>query len=265
MEVTNFDGFICNRESHWFAIRKINGNFWNLNSTKERPELISHFRLAAEIELLQRSGYSVFCVVEIGGLPQPCTANSEAEIHSRGLPQFWWREGDLMSGQGNKGFVDVWSNVGTGMRLDGKSRSTSSGSGNSNSNNSNNPSSIANIEGLTEEEMLQMAMAASMQELDKDIVPTSKETYDIQPEPSVDAPGSMRIQFRLPTGKRQERRFDKNEKVGVLFTFVRDCCPSEGKTLELRAGFPPKDLSTIMGDTLETSKLSGEAVQCRYC
>lgn len=71
VEVTTMDGFICNRESHWFAIRKINDRYWNLNSTLERPEVISHFRLAAEVEALQNSGYSVFCIVD--SLPPPCT------------------------------------------------------------------------------------------------------------------------------------------------------------------------------------------------
>lgn len=80
LEITTMDGFICNRSSHWFAIRKINGRYWNLNSTNERPELISHFNLAKEMEGLQASGYSVFCVVE--RLPPPCT--SEAEM-DRGL------------------------------------------------------------------------------------------------------------------------------------------------------------------------------------
>ena len=71
MEITNIEGFICNRSSHWFAIRKINGRYWNLNSTLERPELISHFRLAAEVEQFMKEGYAVFCVVE--ALPVPCT------------------------------------------------------------------------------------------------------------------------------------------------------------------------------------------------
>ena len=71
IEVTEIEGFICNRSSHWFTIRKINDRYWNLNSTLERPEVISHFRLAAEIEALQSSGYSVFCVVS--SLPPPCT------------------------------------------------------------------------------------------------------------------------------------------------------------------------------------------------
>jgi Ataxin-3 len=51
-EITMFDGFICNKASHWFAIRKINDRYWNLNSTLEKPVWISHFRLAAEVEAL---------------------------------------------------------------------------------------------------------------------------------------------------------------------------------------------------------------------
>ena len=70
-EITDIEGFICNRSSHWFAIRKINGRYWNLNSTLERPELISHFKLAAQMEGLQNEGYSVFCVLD--SLPPPCT------------------------------------------------------------------------------------------------------------------------------------------------------------------------------------------------
>jgi len=89
-EVTDFEGFICNKESHWFAIRKINDLFWNLNSTLERPEQISHFRLAAEIESFQASGYSVFCV---DGAPLPPSSREQ------GLPQYWWREDDLIAGK----------------------------------------------------------------------------------------------------------------------------------------------------------------------
>lgn len=74
IEITTMDGFICNRSSHWFAIRKINGRYWNLNSTNERPELISHFNLAKEMEGLMDKGYSVFCVVE--RLPPPCTSEA---------------------------------------------------------------------------------------------------------------------------------------------------------------------------------------------
>jgi ataxin-3 len=74
VEITTMEGFICNRSDHWFAIRKINGRYWNLNSTNDRPELISHFGLAMEVEGLIDRGYSVFCVVD--ALPEPCTSET---------------------------------------------------------------------------------------------------------------------------------------------------------------------------------------------
>ena len=77
-DITNIDGFICNKSSHWFAIRKINGRYWNLNSTNERPVLISHFNLAKEVEELIEKGYSVFCVVE--SLPPACTSEAMMDM-----------------------------------------------------------------------------------------------------------------------------------------------------------------------------------------
>jgi ataxin-3 len=35
VDVTKEQGFIINRSSHWFSIRRVNGRFWNLNSTLE--------------------------------------------------------------------------------------------------------------------------------------------------------------------------------------------------------------------------------------
>jgi Josephin len=55
-DITNMEGFIAHKDAHWFAIRKINGNFWNLNSMEERPSTISHFDLATKIAGYQKSG-----------------------------------------------------------------------------------------------------------------------------------------------------------------------------------------------------------------
>jgi Ataxin-3 len=64
-------GFVCNLNSHWFSIRPIQkGNrrcWFNLDSVKDRPELVSDFYLSAYIGQLQATGYSVFQVV--GDLP----------------------------------------------------------------------------------------------------------------------------------------------------------------------------------------------------
>jgi ataxin-3 len=60
IDVTDCDGFICHKDAHWFAIRKINGRFWNLNSMADRPSIISHFNLATEIAGFQKSGCKLF-------------------------------------------------------------------------------------------------------------------------------------------------------------------------------------------------------------
>jgi len=260
IEITNFDGFICNKQSHWFAIRKVNGRYWNLNSTKERPEQISHFRLAAEIEALRNEGYSVFCVVEIGALPGEC--KDEKELAQRGQKEFWWSESDLLNGTGNRGYSNPWGNVGSGMRLDGQSTASGGNHGASSAN------GVINIEGLTEDEMMQLAMSASLQP-GSESNQSSASLLDVSnvmvtPEPAQGTEGAVRIQFRLPGGKRLTRRFLKSDSVKVLAAFVQEQCPPEGKQLEMRAGFPPKDISPLYGDTIEDAKLSGDSIQCRY-
>ena len=39
--------FVCNLLEHWFAIRSLRGEIWNLNSLKRIPEKISLFYLSA--------------------------------------------------------------------------------------------------------------------------------------------------------------------------------------------------------------------------
>ena len=243
-DVTEMSGFICNKSAHWFAIRMINGRFWNLNSMEERPSTISHFKLATEIAGYQSSGYTVFCVRD--GLPPPCT--TEAQL-KQGLPQYWWKERDLVSGKGKDAATaatDVWRNVGSGMRLDGGSTSSNSNV----------------IEGLTEEEMLQMALSASLQQTE---APTPEENVTLTAEPEKGTPNVATLQFRLPNGKRAVRRFLKSDPVGMVYAYVESqSTGGQGKRLDLRAGFPPKDLQNMRKQTIQEANLSGESVQCRF-
>lgn len=55
-------GFVCHLESHWFTIRKIFGDFWNLNSLNKSPERISIFYLSAYLGQLREEGWSIFTV-----------------------------------------------------------------------------------------------------------------------------------------------------------------------------------------------------------
>eukprot|EP00547_Thalassionema_nitzschioides_P015169 CAMPEP_0194247118 /NCGR_PEP_ID=MMETSP0158-20130606/16063_1 /TAXON_ID=33649 /ORGANISM="Thalassionema nitzschioides, Strain L26-B" /LENGTH=322 /DNA_ID=CAMNT_0038983167 /DNA_START=9 /DNA_END=977 /DNA_ORIENTATION=+ len=224
-DITSYPGFICNRASHWFAIRKIGEQFWNLNSTLDKPQFISHFRLAAELESFKENGYSVF-VVPVDELPKA--------DRSTGTSQFWWHRKDLESGGKENAPKTDWNDVGMGRRLDGKKIAEAS--------------KHEDHSSLTEEEMLQKALQAS-------ILP------DIPDEPPVDATGVVTIQFRFSNGKKQRRRFLADQPVQVVYAF----CEREmgGGNVELRYGFPPRDLAPNQGKSIAEANLSGENIQVR--
>eukprot|EP00816_Leptocylindrus_hargravesii_P006006 CAMPEP_0196814062 /NCGR_PEP_ID=MMETSP1362-20130617/41085_1 /TAXON_ID=163516 /ORGANISM="Leptocylindrus danicus, Strain CCMP1856" /LENGTH=366 /DNA_ID=CAMNT_0042190567 /DNA_START=126 /DNA_END=1223 /DNA_ORIENTATION=+ len=259
-DITDIEGFICNKQSHWFAIRKINGRYWNLNSTSSAPTQISHFRLAVEIESFQNDGYHVFFVHPEVALPAPCKSFEESE--GRGMPQYWWKEEDLASGlshdKSTTAATNHWrsTNVGAGMRLDGKPALSSANNGIINGGQSTSH--------MTEEEMLQMALAASMEQNFPEMKETETQEEQIQltPEPSTSDAGTVRIQFRLPDGTRAIRRFYGKDPVGMVYAFVRDRCNTD-KSFELRAGFPPKDISSQKPLTIEDANLNGESIQGR--
>jgi len=60
---TTQEAIVCNLQNHWFAIRKLNGHWFNLNSvSKEGPQVISTFYLSAYLKQLQTENYSIFVV-----------------------------------------------------------------------------------------------------------------------------------------------------------------------------------------------------------
>jgi ataxin-3 len=87
-------GFVVNRSDHWFTIRKINNNWWNLNSTLERPELVSTFYLSALLHQLRQDGYSVF--IAKGSLPTNTTGKS-AHSSVSGDAGRWYTESELLN------------------------------------------------------------------------------------------------------------------------------------------------------------------------
>ncbi|XP_057334501.1 ataxin-3-like [Microplitis mediator] len=64
--------YICNYKGHWFTIRKLGNQWFNLNSVLSGPQLLSDTYLSMFIAQLLQEGYSIFIV--IGDLPQ-CTAD----------------------------------------------------------------------------------------------------------------------------------------------------------------------------------------------
>jgi len=64
--------FICHSVDHWIAIRRLYGVWYNLNSTNmvpPGPQIISDFYLAAFLDSIQKTGFTIFVVR--GALPLP--------------------------------------------------------------------------------------------------------------------------------------------------------------------------------------------------
>lgn len=70
--------FICNYKDHWFTIRRLGNQWFNLNSLLSKPELISDTYLVLFLAQLKNDGYSIFVV--IGELPE-CEADQLLKQH----------------------------------------------------------------------------------------------------------------------------------------------------------------------------------------
>lgn len=117
-EMTAERGFIVNRSSHWFTIRKIKNRWWNLNSTLEQPEAITEFYLTAFLSQLIGDGYTVFQAkgnVPVAGV-KPFGSSSTVSIK-------WYSEKDLVSKSGPAAEAAT-SFPGEGRRLTERKSST---------------------------------------------------------------------------------------------------------------------------------------------
>lgn len=77
------EGFICNLQSHWIALRKLNGYFFNLNSLQSSnegwgPEYVSNFYLETYLHELLQKRYNIFVVR--GTFPQ---TDTNVEVRER--------------------------------------------------------------------------------------------------------------------------------------------------------------------------------------
>mmetsp|Transcript_20001 Transcript_20001/g.25881 ORF Transcript_20001/g.25881 Transcript_20001/m.25881 type:complete len:364 (+) Transcript_20001:87-1178(+) len=204
-EYTQETGYICNRSEHWFAIRKIGNNWWNLNSTMERPEHISDFYLDAFLGQLRAEGYQVFVC-----RPQQPSGTFPPLIsdQSVGEPTNWHREPYLLSlpkGSGRDDVEkDVWASAGQGYSLGGGVAGPSSSEQNS-----------APTGELSEEEQLAAAIAMSLE------TQMAQPSAVIPEEPPVGDSDAARIQVRLPSGKKFVRRFRSTDHVSGLFAYIR--------------------------------------------
>ena len=236
-DITDMQGFICHKSDHWFAVRNIGGRFWNLNSTFERPEAVSHFALATEMQQTKKLGYTIFAIPS--GLP-PAGRKKGSAVKN------WHRVSDLL--QGKSTGSDPWENLqGRGMRLDGSVADPAS--------------DTMAIDELSEEEQIAIAMQQSL-EPSASVVRTVTEDFTIPEEPPKGEKGTCRIQLRMPDGSRLVRPFRTTDPVGGIYSLVLSKC--DGRPFTLMAGFPPKDLADVKSKSIGEAGLAGESIQGRY-
>ncbi|KDP24497.1 hypothetical protein JCGZ_25061 [Jatropha curcas] len=76
------NAFICHLHDHWFCIRKVNGEWYNFDSLYAAPEHLSKFYLAAYLDSLKSSGWSIFLVR--GNFPKECPISSSEASNGYG-------------------------------------------------------------------------------------------------------------------------------------------------------------------------------------
>lgn len=196
------EGLVLNLSAHWYAIRLVFGEYYDINSTLKAPKRISRFFLTAYIAQLQAEGWSVFTVQ--GTLPHPIK-----DFRSMGERRNWYVIGEDVEG-GEKETQSATTKAaassgfqafsGTGAQLSGEAAQSDSS---------------ASADQDSEEEQLRKAIMMSLEPetVAATLVPPV-------PEPERGSPGSVRLQLKLPDGKRLQRRFHQDEQVQSVFAFL---------------------------------------------
>ncbi|OEH78438.1 machado-joseph disease [Cyclospora cayetanensis] len=217
-------GYILNHADHWLALRRVHGMWYNLDSMKPAPTVISTFHLAAFLSSLTGQGYTVFVVrPEVGDLPAPGVMQTRSnnqfyltqkeidERHKQAAEQAVKDAEDaqrvasgLNNTSGNTFLAKVprgkephvWPE-GQGYRL----------------NNAGSLSQPTGTEDTLEDPELQEAIRLSMECYRKEFAKPTE-------EPSIDEDGVKTIFVRTPSGKRLSRRFREDDTLKQVCNWI---------------------------------------------
>ncbi|KAL3931541.1 MAG: hypothetical protein SGPRY_001082 [Prymnesium sp.] len=194
-------GFILNRHSHWYTVRKLNGAWWQINSTQQLPEKLTESLLSLTLTQLVADNWTVFVVR--GTLPAPTSPASELGASSNWVDTARPaadRLGDESSDFRNSAEPKKPSFVaftGSGQTLGGRSAPVT-----------------LNTEAISEDEQLTLALAMSG-EL------ALKERLERRlPEEPADGAPAARVVVRMPNGSRIARKFPADALLQCLVDFV---------------------------------------------
>ena len=245
----NVEALIFNSSTHWYSIRRINGIWFNLNSTNSSPgpEIISDFYLSAFIQGAEDIGYTNFLVKNLPKLPekndqiyqnlQPhqhlVTIEEIIEAKEIKIAKKKQREEEQKKKEEEeaKKFKPF---SGTGYMVDGSHQHELDNFGNE------------------EDDEVKRIMKLSLEEYAKN---TAK---NLPPEPEKGG-YSIMVNFN---GKYYKRNFNETDKVGHIITFMKSQIPTN-QPLLLFESYPKKNYDDESISIKDSGMARNQMLLCR--
>ena len=238
-------GFVLNRHSHWYCLRKIDNQWYSCNSTAMAPEKITSSgnfsNLLSILRDLASDNWTVF-VVKGDKWPQPAPRNQNAPSSNWVDPSNPPRDPNEELAFGNKAArreePKVVAFSGEGRTLGGGGAAAAAGA------------AAVDMSQLSEDEQLAMALSLSQQVAQQARVPSEPLVLD-------EAAPTTTLQVRMADGTRKLVKANHSHTVAQLKAHVATFAP--GVAFTLKGGFPPKPLEDD-GLTLADAKLLNESI-----
>ena len=223
-------GFVLNRSSHWYCLRKLEGVWWRLNSSEANPERLSQPDLVNSLAHLSDANWSIFVVhEEPGSFPMPMLrdpADAEHWVDTAKPRGESSRFGGTMSGPLRPPSPKFAPFSGAGNTLGGGG-GVATGTA---------AAAAAASDAGGEDAQLALALAMS-----RDLAGVERLKTRLPAQPA-DGAAAARVALRLPDGSRLSRRFPPHSSVQSLVDVV--CIAlAEGAvgsgSYEMRSQHPP--------------------------
>jgi hypothetical protein len=225
-------GFVLNRSAHWYCMRKLDGQWWQMNSANPAPERMLGNDLARSLADLVSNNWTIFMVKPDPnrGMPAPISKSSGMGDPSNWVDPAHPPGGSAAFGNGfqKKEEPKFEAFKGGGNRLGGPPSGASAGAA----------ATGAALEGKTEDEQLAMALALSSGLANK-----ARLEGRLLPEPES---GGARVLVRMPDGKRCQRKFPDDAPLSSLIDWVCvELCESgaAASSWKLASQYPPVKLT----------------------
>uniref|UniRef100_A0A7S2CLB9 ubiquitinyl hydrolase 1 n=1 Tax=Haptolina brevifila TaxID=156173 RepID=A0A7S2CLB9_9EUKA len=239
-------GFVLNRHSHWYCLRKLDNQWWSCNSTQSAPEKITssgNFSgLASTLRELVSDNWTVF-IVKGDKWPPPAPRN-------QGAPPSNWVDPAHPPPDPHDPHAEVAFSNKAARREDpkftafaGEGRTLGGGGGGSGG-------GAVDMSKLSEEEQLAMALSLSQNLAQQARVPSEALVLD-------EGAPTTTLQVRMGDGSRKIVKANHTHTVAQLKAHVATFAP--GVSFSLKGGFPPKPLEDD-SLSLADAKLLNESI-----